>query len=61
MQAAAINLSGMAKKAYTHAYKALECVLGEQKAYSVQDLAVQFGCLEAAKRAVNLLERLVKE
>ena len=51
----------MSKKAYTHAYKALECVLGEQKAYSVQDLAVQFGCLEAAKRAVNLLERLVKE
>ena len=56
-KAMVVRLSGMTKKPYAHAYKSLECVLGEQKSYSIRDLAVQFGCLEAVKHAENLLQR----
>jgi hypothetical protein len=45
------------KKAYHHALKTLESLLGRQKLYTVHDLALQFGVLEAAKFADKVLIR----
>ncbi|XP_031571148.1 origin recognition complex subunit 6-like isoform X2 [Actinia tenebrosa] len=56
-----LRLSGMpTKKAYHHAYKTLECLLGREKSYTVHDLAVQFGVLEAAKLAESVFQRMQK-
>ena len=52
-----IRLSGMTKKAYIHAFKAIECLLGKKKEFTVKDLAVQFGCMEASNLAQQIHER----
>lgn len=53
----AIRLSGMTKKAYIHAFKTIECVLGKQKELTIKDLAVQFGCMEASNLAHQIYLR----
>lgn len=53
----AIRLSGMTKKAYIHAFKTIECLLGKKKEFTIKDLAVQFGCMEASNLAQQIHER----
>ncbi|KAK3750470.1 hypothetical protein QZH41_006262 [Actinostola sp. cb2023] len=61
-RASTYRLSGMpTKKAYQHAYKTFECMLGKQKSYTVNDLAVQFGVFEATKFAELLLKSYFKK
>ena len=57
LQNVAIRLSGMTKKAYIHAFKTIECVLGKQKELTIKDLAVQFGCMEASNLAHQIYQR----
>jgi len=53
----AIRLSGMTKKAYIHAFKTIECLLGKKKEFTIKDLAVQFGCMEASNLAQQIHQR----
>ncbi|KAL9975854.1 hypothetical protein ACROYT_G013066 [Oculina patagonica] len=53
----AIRLSGMTKKTYIHAFKTIECLLGKQKEFTIKDLAVQFGCMEASNLAQQIHQR----
>ncbi|KAJ7384934.1 Origin of replication complex subunit 6 [Desmophyllum pertusum] len=53
----AIRHSGMTKKAYIHAFKTIECLLGKQKEFTIKDLAVQFGCMEASNLAQRIHQR----
>ncbi|CAH3042114.1 unnamed protein product [Pocillopora meandrina] len=57
----AIQLSGMTKKAYIHAFKTIECLLGKQKEFTIKDLAVQFGCMEASDLAQQIHQRYKQE
>lgn len=47
----------MTKKAYIHAFKTIECVLGKQKELTIKDLAVQFGCMEASNLTHQIYQR----
>lgn len=59
LQNVAIQLSGMTKKAYIHAFKTIECLLGKQKEFTIKDLAVQFGCMEASDLAQQIHQRCI--
>ena len=52
----AIQLSGLTKKVYNNAYKAIECILGKRKQISLRDFAVLFGCTSVLAFAEELLE-----
>ena len=58
-QSTAIKLSGMPSKLYPNAYKAIECILGQQKQVTIKDLAVMFGCISSVTLAEQVLKRLV--
>ena len=47
----------MTKRAYLNAYKSIEHMLDMHKLYTVHDLAIQFGCIEAVKLAEQVLSR----
>lgn len=49
----------MTKKAYIHAFKTIECLLGKQKEFTIKDLAVQFGCMEASDLAQQIHQRCI--
>ena len=49
----------MTKKAYIHAFKTTECLLGKQKEFTIKDLAVQFGCMEASNLAQQIHQRYI--
>ena len=53
----AIRLSGMNKKSYKDAFKMIECLLEQQKEFTITDLAVQFGCMEASNLGQRIYER----
>lgn len=57
----AIQLSGMTKKGYIHTFKAIECLLGKQKEFTIKDLAVQFGCMEASDLAQQIHQSYKQE
>ena len=52
-----IRLSGMNKKQYTHAFKTIECLFGKKKEFTIKDLAVQFGVMEASNLGQQIYER----
>ena len=47
----------MNKKSYIDAFKIIECLLEQQKEFTISDLAVQFGCMEASNLAQRIYER----
>ncbi|XP_028812718.1 origin recognition complex subunit 6 [Denticeps clupeoides] len=51
------KLSGLSKKAYQSNLRSMECMLGLQANLGLRDLAVQYGCLDAAKVANQILHR----
>ncbi|XP_028397007.1 origin recognition complex subunit 6-like [Dendronephthya gigantea] len=51
----AIQLSGLTKKLYINAYKAIECILGKQKMVTLRDFAVMFGCVSSVPFAEEVL------
>lgn len=51
------KLAGVNKKAYQSRLKSFECLLGLSPSVGIQDLAVQFGCTEAAALAAQTLQR----
>ena len=56
-QSVAIRLSGMNKKSYLDAFKTIECLLEQQREFTIKDLAVQFGCMEASNLGQKIYER----
>lgn len=56
-KAYAAKLSGVNKKTYQSCLKSFECLLGLSSSVGIQDLAVRFGCTEAASVAVQMLQR----
>ncbi|KAM5295869.1 origin recognition complex subunit 6 [Glossophaga mutica] len=50
------QLSGLNKKTYQSCLKSFECLLGLGSSVGVRDLAVQFGCTEAAGLASRVLQ-----
>lgn len=57
----AIRLSGMNKKSYIDAFKIIECLLEQQKEFTISDLAVQFGCMEASYLGQRIYESYKKD
>lgn len=57
----AIRLSGMNKKSYLDAFKTIECLLEQQREFTVKDLAVQFGCMEASNLGQKIYESYKKD
>ncbi|XP_015749988.1 PREDICTED: origin recognition complex subunit 6-like [Acropora digitifera] len=57
----AIRLSGMNKKSYIDAFKIIECLLEQQKEFTISDLAVQFGCMEASNLGQRIYESYKKD
>lgn len=53
----AIKLSGMPRKLYQNAYKAIECILGKQKRVTIRDLAIMYGCISSVTLAEQVLKR----
>ncbi|XP_066439140.1 origin recognition complex subunit 6 isoform X1 [Eleutherodactylus coqui] len=52
-----VRLSGLNKKVYLSCQKSFECLLGVDSKFSIRDLAVQHGCLEAVNTASKILNR----
>ncbi|XP_045438219.1 origin recognition complex subunit 6 isoform X2 [Pipistrellus kuhlii] len=50
------QLAGLNQKAYQSRLKSFECLLGLNSSVGIQDLAVQFGCTEAAALAAQTLQ-----
>ncbi|KAG9474864.1 hypothetical protein GDO78_003364 [Eleutherodactylus coqui] len=55
-----VRLSGLNKKVYLSCQKSFECLLGVDSKFSIRDLAVQHGCLEAVNTASKILNRCLK-
>ncbi|KAF7657848.1 hypothetical protein LDENG_00021200 [Lucifuga dentata] len=56
----AVRLSGLNKKQYQSSYRAMESLLGLESGLSLRETALQFGCIDAAKLAAQILERYVQ-
>ncbi|XP_023673525.2 origin recognition complex subunit 6 [Paramormyrops kingsleyae] len=52
-----IKLSGLNKNVYRSSLKSMECILGLESHLGLGDLAVQYGCMQAAGPAAEILQR----
>ncbi|XP_048886301.1 origin recognition complex subunit 6 [Brienomyrus brachyistius] len=52
-----IKLSGLNKNVYRSSLKSMECILGLESHLGLRDMAVQYGCMQAAEPAAKILQR----